>query len=165
MAIAYATEAHLFIQDLNQSPFNIGTRIELEDFTVHEVADLNERYGSPLRDDVEVARFYCLVGGHPYLTRRGLYTLTREGMGIYVFEPLAGRDDGPVGDHLRRIVTLLARSRENRDAVREVLEGRPCPTVESFYHLSSAGILVGASLTTPRRRSRIYETYLPSHLT
>jgi len=26
IAIAYATEAHLFITDLNQSPLNIGTR-------------------------------------------------------------------------------------------------------------------------------------------
>src|SRR5262249_53660384 len=27
LAIAYATEAHLFITDLNQSPFNVGTRL------------------------------------------------------------------------------------------------------------------------------------------
>ena len=33
LAIAYATEAHLFITDLNQSPFNVGTRLTLEDFT------------------------------------------------------------------------------------------------------------------------------------
>jgi hypothetical protein len=31
IAIAYATEAHLFISDLNQSPFNVGTRLTLED--------------------------------------------------------------------------------------------------------------------------------------
>jgi hypothetical protein len=29
LAIAYATEAHLFITDLNQSPFNVGTRLAL----------------------------------------------------------------------------------------------------------------------------------------
>ncbi len=28
IAIAYATEAHLFISDLNQSPFNVGTQID-----------------------------------------------------------------------------------------------------------------------------------------
>ena len=27
LVIAYATEAHLFITDLNQSPFNVGTRL------------------------------------------------------------------------------------------------------------------------------------------
>ena len=29
LAISYATEASLFIQDLNQSPFNVGTRLTL----------------------------------------------------------------------------------------------------------------------------------------
>ena len=32
LCIAYATEAHLFINDLNQSPFNVGTRLSLDDF-------------------------------------------------------------------------------------------------------------------------------------
>src|SRR5205814_9448331 len=49
LAIAYATEAHLFISDLNQSPFNVGTRLELSDFTGQQVTELNRRYGSPLR--------------------------------------------------------------------------------------------------------------------
>src|SRR5207302_5591608 len=65
LAIAYATEAHLFITDVNQSPFNVGTRLTLEDFTFEQVADLNDRYGAPLRDAAELARFVRLVGGHP----------------------------------------------------------------------------------------------------
>src|SRR4029434_1802258 len=44
LAIAYATEAHLFITDLNQSPFNVGTRLALEDFNFEQVAELNRRY-------------------------------------------------------------------------------------------------------------------------
>src|ERR1044071_6110944 len=64
LAIAYATEAHLFITDLNQSPFNVGTRLALEDFTLAKVADLNARYAAPLKTDAEVARYHRLVGGH-----------------------------------------------------------------------------------------------------
>src|SRR5205823_4580609 len=77
LAIAYATEAHLFITDLNQSPFNVGTRLTLEDFTFEQVADLNRRYGEPLQDQAELERFFRLVGGHPYLVRRGLDEMTR----------------------------------------------------------------------------------------
>src|SRR5207245_5802987 len=58
LAIAYATEAHLFIRDVNQSPFNVGTRLTLEDFTFEQVADLNRRHGAPLRDAAEGARYY-----------------------------------------------------------------------------------------------------------
>jgi DNA-binding SARP family transcriptional activator len=48
LVMAYATEARLFITDLNQSPFNVGTRVTLDDLTWEQVADLNRRYGSPL---------------------------------------------------------------------------------------------------------------------
>src|SRR6185369_18050573 len=33
LAMAFATEANLFITDVNQSPFNVGTRLTLHDFT------------------------------------------------------------------------------------------------------------------------------------
>ena len=72
LAIAYATEAHLFITDLNQSPFNVGTRLSLEDFTLQQVGELNGKYGAPLKNEAEIERFYALVGGQPYLARRGL---------------------------------------------------------------------------------------------
>src|SRR5205814_7304959 len=48
LAMAYATEVHLLIQDLNQSPFNVGLQLTLQDFTFEQIADLNGRYGSPL---------------------------------------------------------------------------------------------------------------------
>src|SRR5262249_17422239 len=41
LAIAYAAEVHLFIRDLNQSPFNVGVRIELADLSREQVAYLN----------------------------------------------------------------------------------------------------------------------------
>jgi hypothetical protein len=40
LAIAYATEAHLFISDMNQSPFNVGTRLTLADFTCSRYLNL-----------------------------------------------------------------------------------------------------------------------------
>jgi hypothetical protein len=39
--MAYATEGRLFIRDPNQSPFNVGTRRRLEDFSLEQVAELN----------------------------------------------------------------------------------------------------------------------------
>ena len=46
LALAYATEAHLFITDIHQSPFNVGTRLVLEDFTLAQMAELNRRAGT-----------------------------------------------------------------------------------------------------------------------
>lgn len=164
LAIVYATEPHLFITDPNQSPFNVGTKLELRDFTPEQAAEMNARLGSPLRDPAEVARMYALLGGHPYLVHRGLYEMKQRGLSIDDFEATADRDEGPYGDHLRRILVLLARDPELTEIVRGVLGGQPCPTMDSFYRLRSAGLLTGDTAREVAMRCRLYENYLKRHL-
>jgi AAA-like domain len=164
LAIAYATEAHLFITDVNQSPFNVGTRLTLEDFSRAQVADLNERYSSPLRDASEVERYYTLVGGHPYLVRRGLHEMVTHGIRLGDLTEQADGAEGIFGDHLRRMLVLLVKDPTLCDAVRDVLRGEPCPSPESFYRLRGAGVLVGDSAKNARPRCQLYATYLERHL-
>jgi hypothetical protein len=163
MAIAYATEAHLFISDMNQSPFNVGTRLSLEDFTQAQVGELNQRYGAPLRDD-EVAQYYELVSGHPYLVRCGLQEMVTHQRSLSALTAIADHEDGPFGDHLRRIVASLEQDKELRDIVRGILQQQPCPTQESFYRLRSAGVIVGDSARDARPRCQLYATYLAKRL-
>lgn len=164
LAIAYATEAHLFITDLNQSPFNVGTRLALDDFDLSHVGDLNGRYGLPLAGAEEVARFHALLGGQPYLTRRGLDEMSARSLDLVAFEAEADRDEGLFGDHLRRILLGLSHEGELAGAARAILAGQPCPTSEAFYRLRSAGVLSGGSAGEARFRCRLYGTYLERHL-
>ncbi|MBI4657436.1 MAG: AAA-like domain-containing protein [Verrucomicrobia bacterium] len=164
LAIAYATEAHLFITDMNQSPFNIGTRLVLEDFTPEQVADLNRRHGQPLGDPGELDRFQRVVDGHPFLVRRGLHEMASRKIGIAAFEAQADRDEGIFGDHLRRILVLLAKDPVLTDVVKTLLQGQPCPTHESFFRLRSAGVIKGGSQTDSQFRCQLYATYLKRHL-
>lgn len=163
LAIAYATEAHLFITNLNQSPFNVGTRLQLEDFTLEQVGELNRRYDTPLREAPELARFYKLVGGHPYLVRRGLYEMAAHGMALTTLENQADRDEGPYGDHLHRLLLALSDT-TLCDDVRAILRGQACPSAESFYRLRSAGLMVGETPQEIRPRCQLYATYLEKHL-
>lgn len=164
LVIAYATEAHLFITDMNQSPFNVGTRLALEDFSLDQVNDLNGRYGSPLRNVGEVKNYHKLLGGQPYLTQRGLNEMVTHAQDFTSFESLADRDEGIFGDHLRRFLVLLASDSEMCDAVRAVLRGQPCPSAESFYRLRSGGILAGDSIQSAQTRCDLYTRYLRRHL-
>jgi serine/threonine protein kinase len=164
LAIAYATEAHLFITDLNQSPFNVGTRLALEDFSFEQVAELNRRYGSPLGDQAEVARYFRLVGGHPYLVRRGIYEMAAREIKLAALEARADRDDGPFSDHLRRLAVSLAQDRTLSEVVRRVLKGGSSVGTESFYRLRSAGLMAGDSERDVRLRCQLYATYLEKHL-
>ena len=164
LAIAYATEAHLFITDMNQSPFNVGTRLSLDDFDPGQLRDLNQRYGSPLSTDAELERFHRLLEGHPFLSRRSLHQMTTKKLSLSDFETEATRDEGIFGDHLRRILVLLAKDPGLTDALRSVLKGHPCPTPESFYRLRSAGVISGSSQLECRPRCQLYATYLSRHL-
>lgn len=164
LVIAYATEAHLFITDMNQSPFNVGTRLTLEDFTPLQVAELNRRYRGPLKTHEEQNRFVRLVGGHPYLVRRALHEMAVYNLSLDEFESQADSDEGIFGDHLRRILVLLARDAELTEVVRAVLKGGSCPTPESFYRLRSAGVMHGTSPSDVRPRCRLYANYLKRHL-
>jgi serine/threonine protein kinase len=162
--IAYATEAHLFITDLNQSPFNVGTRLALEDFNYDQVAQLNERYGSPLQDRAEVARYFRLVGGHPFLVRRGLHEMVTRGWVLGRLEAEADHDEGPFGDHLRRLLISLSQDPSLREVVQNVLQGKPSANTDSFYRLRSAGLMSGDSVRDLRPRCQLYANYLEKHL-
>jgi hypothetical protein len=157
LAIAYSTEAALFITDVNQSPFNVGTRLTLSDFTREQVAGLNGEHGSPTRDNEGLERFYRLVGGHPYLVRCGLHEMAAHGTSLAIFEERAASEDWVFGEHLRRMALLLSRDAALTESARAALEvGSPPPP--------SAGVLAGEDARSARPRCRLYAAYLAQHL-
>ena len=164
LCIAYATEAHLFISDMNQSPFNVGTRLELEDFDREAIVELNRRHKDPLESDAHIDRFYALVGGHPFLVRKGLHEMVSKKIGIGEFELSAPSSDGIFGDHLRRILFLLGRDPALRDALRAILREGCCEDSDDFYRLRTAGLVVGPSKNDVRLRCHLYDTYLSERL-
>jgi serine/threonine protein kinase len=165
MVIAYATEAHMFITDMNQSPFNVGTRLLLEDFSMEQVRELNERYGGPLKKPSEFKNFLHLLGGQPYLSRRALNEMASHRLDFETMRAQAIRDDGPFGDHLRRVLVSLAQDAGLCETVQTVLKGKPSGTTEDFYRLRSAGIVSGESTPEMKFRCQLYEMYLRRHLT
>ncbi|HET6974681.1 MAG TPA: AAA-like domain-containing protein [Pyrinomonadaceae bacterium] len=164
IAIAYATEAHLFISDLNQSPFNVGTRLRLEDFTLQQLAELNDRYDRPLADEEQLTRFRKLVGGHPYLAQRGLYEMCKRRVSLAALEQQADHDDGPFGDHLNRLLISLERDEQLRQELRDFVLSDVTLSNGAFYRLRSAGILSGDSADEPGPRCDLYTRYLKRHL-
>jgi hypothetical protein len=160
LAISFATEAHLFIRDLNQSPFNVGTRVTLRDFLPEEVADLNTRYGSPLHTQEELDRFWSLLGGHPFLTRKALHDLATGTVDLATMERRGGGDEGPFRDHLRRMLILLARDPEMEADLSAFIHRGAGLSERSFHRLRSAGVLSGAGPADAAPRCELYRQYL-----
>lgn len=159
LALSYATEAHLFINNLNQSPFNVGTRLVLEDFTLSQVTALNERYGGPLGQD-DMAQFFRLINGHPYLVHYGLYFMKVRNLSWRDFASVADRDDGPFGNHLRHVSQSLQADAGLNQAVQRMVLGKPKLGMREFSRLRSAGILIGNSPHGAKLRCELYEKYL-----
>jgi serine/threonine protein kinase len=159
LAIAYATEAHMFITDINQSPFNVGTLLVLQDFTMGQLGELNKRYGSPLISQAELDQFHGLIGGQPYLTRRGLHEVAARKSTFAELMSRATDDQGPFGDHMRRLLGLLTEDKALQDAIKEMLAGRCTASQDVFYRLRSSGLVAGDSPRDMRPRCQLYAQY------
>lgn len=162
--LAYSTEANLFIRNMNQSPFNVGTRVTLHDLTLEQVGQLNQRYGTPLPDPAACQRLYALVGGHPYLIRRSLDTMQRQGLTITSIELEANRDDGIFCDHLERMRFALQMDEALTDTVRRFFQEGVIPDQKDYVRLSAAGIMTGSSPAEMKPRCELYNRFLRRHL-
>jgi DNA-binding SARP family transcriptional activator len=163
VVLAYATEPYLFIANEDQSPFNVGARIDLEDFTLAQVGELNRLYGEPLASDSQVASLYDLVGGHPYLVRRCLQEMALRHCDVSELERSAAAGLGPCRDHLTRLNLAIQRDPRTVAAVKSVLSGSGLE-YERFVSLRAAGVLRGGADGVPRFRCRLYEIYLTQAL-
>jgi hypothetical protein len=163
MVICYATEAHLFITDLNQSPFNVGTRVRLRDFSRTEVSRLNELYGQPLPAE-NLDAFMSLLGGQPYLVRRALHELLERGSSFEDLLRIAPTDEGPFADHLKRFLVLLSRNEAALAFLRSLLAKTPVEDAKLFYRLRAAGLLKGETRSNAGFRCDLYMRYLRNHL-
>lgn len=162
LVLVTSTEPYQLIENLNQSPFNVGQVIELRDFTVAEASDLNRRHGAPL-DAADEQRLYDLVGGHPYLLRRALYLLASRQIAAGDLFAKAITDRGPFGDHLRYHLFRLHNREDLVQGMRQVLRQSTCAEEEVFFRLHGAG-LVRRDGRAVRPRCRLYADYFREHL-
>ena len=153
-----ATEPSMLIQDVNRSPFNVGTKIVLGDLTISQVAELAQRYRAPI-DSSQRDELMRLLSGHPYLTSRALYALVAEHITWSDLLASAPSSGGVFGDHLRAQLTLLGTRPELRDAVRQVLTRGQCPDEIMFYRLVQAGLVRGAEAGACQMRNELYALY------
>jgi DNA-binding SARP family transcriptional activator len=158
VAIGYATEARLFIRDLNQSPFNVGRRIGLADFTFENLEDLNHRYQNPLKGE-EIEELLDLTGGQPYLSRISLNEIKREGRSLADIEALAESDAGPFGEHLRRLQMILRQDPALITSMRGLLNGELEYGSDETLRLYALGICRNPYEERIAFRSRIYRNY------
>jgi hypothetical protein len=163
MVICHGTDPALWIEDLNQSPFNVSMPFGLNDFDEQEVTQLNERcIPRPLASSGEVARLLALVGGHPYLTRLALDLLSYRGWTLARLEADAAKQGGPFDSHLSQLYTQVSENGHIAAAFRQILATRRCGE-KMYQKLWSIGLVRGDSCEAVSFRYKIYEDYFKAH--
>jgi AAA-like domain len=140
LALVTSTEPYQLIDNLNQSPFNVGQVIELEDFTPAQVADLNRRHGYPFNPREE-RQLINLLNGHPYLVRLALYLVGSHRLSIAELFANAISDNGPFSNHLRNHLFRLHDKRELVQGMLQVIRQNICEDERVFFRLRGAGLV------------------------
>ncbi len=162
IVMAISTEPYLLIEDVHQSPFNVGLKIFLEDFDPTQVYELNWKHGAPVKSQ-QFGEFMRLFNGHPYLTRKALYTMVTQSMSWAELYEVADDDNGPFNDHLLRNYWLLMQDEQLARAFLEIIRTNTHHDDLLVLRLLKAGLITGEGIAyTPR--CDLYRRYFESKL-
>ena len=164
VVIAYATEARLFIRNLNQSPFNVGRHVGMVNFTLEQTIELNERYGAPVKRRSDLEALHFLLAGQPFLVRRAFDQLASGTIDFMTLIETADQNDGPFGDHLKRLLVAVSQFPDVQSALRSSLNLASNADPESIEKLVAAGVLSEDSTGRPVPACDLYTQYLVTHL-
>ena len=162
LALVTSTEPYQLIDDLNQSPFNVGQVIRLEDFNADQAHDLNKRHGLPL-NAAEEQCLMQLVNGHPYLIRKALYLVASQQCSAQAIFNQATDEKGPFGDHLRYHLFRLYNKKDLVNGFLRILRDQTCPDEVIYFRLHGAGLVYREGQQV-LPRCELYARFFREHL-
>ncbi len=162
MALVISTEPYLLIDDVHQSPFNVGLHLTLADFETDQVAHLNRQHGAPLTD-ADLPDFMILLQGHPFLTRQALYKMAAERLRWATLNQQAAQDHGPFGDHLRHQYWLVRDKPALQAALTDIIRHGHSADELALFRLQQAGLIKGSG-EAYHCRCELYRRYFEGKL-
>jgi transcriptional regulator with XRE-family HTH domain len=147
---------------IDQSPFNVGTPIELLEFTPEQVGNLVQMNGLDW-DTPLVQQLMDVVGGHPHLVQQVVsYLRSFKDTTLEQLLVTASTDTGIFGDHLKQLLWGLQQQPELITALKQVVTATSPVRLKSLEQVSkllSMGLvqLQGNQVVTPS--CKLYHQY------
>jgi hypothetical protein len=162
LVLAYTEEYTLL--DINQSPFNVGELIELQEFNSDQVKDLADRYGLKWDVNREVKELMQMVGGHPYLVRKAITSVKWKNKNLKTLLEMASTEAGIYSDLFQEHRWNLKKHPELDTKLQEVVSADSPVTLEldlalKLYELG----LVKLQGNTVQPRCELYRLYFRSY--
>ena len=158
LILSHSTEVYIPL-DINQSPFNAGIPILLEEFDAEQVEVLANLYQLDWNRS-QIAQLMDLVGGHPYLVRLAMYQIKTKNITLERFLTMATSEMAIYSDPLRRLFNTLKQSSTLTEAYARVVESPKPISLNSLqiYQLHSIG-LVQHQQNLVSSRCKLYRDY------
>ncbi len=138
--LSTSSEPSFFIEDLNQSPFNIGLQLELNAFTSEETAEFAQKHGIA-SDASMIGKIMAYVGGRPYLVHLLLYNIALSPDKTAQFFNADTAGGGIFTQYLNRYLKKFQQKPELAGAMKRVIAGKGCVDVNMAERLESAGLV------------------------
>ncbi len=152
--------------DMNQSPFNVGLNVELQEFNLQQVEDLVGRHEGLNWTTTQVKQLMELVGGHPYLIRLALYHIQHQELTLEHLLQMAPTETGIYSGHLRRHLWNLKQHPELAAAFNQVVTTAASVELnsEATFKLHSMGLVVHQPENRVTWRCDLYRRYFQNRL-
>lgn len=161
LVLAYSVESFT-TRDINQSPFNVGTPIELDEFSPSQVEHLAELHGLSISQIEPITQ---LVGGHPYLVRLAFYHLASGSISLEQMLHSASTEVGVFSKHLSTRLAKVERDSEIKGILRS-LANSPQPIrfdIATTTKLDGMGLILRTE-TGVKIRNELYRRYFQNRL-
>jgi hypothetical protein len=165
LVLVHSKEVYIPL-NINQSPFNVGLSIELQEFTPEQVQILVARHQRLNWTDAEVEKLMNMVGGHPYLVRLALYHVQNQHTTLEQLLQTAPTDAGIYSDHLRGHLCNLEPHPNLAAAFSQVVNSLVPLELdsESAFKLHSMGLVVYGNANQVMPRCDLYRQYFQNRL-
>jgi len=139
--IVYSQESFA-TRNINQSPFNVGLPIELNELEASELLALANAYGLNWTIS-EIAKLMDTIGGHPYLVQKAIEKLTHEDLGLDELLRTAPTEEGIYGDYLIKHLQQLEANSDLMAAMIKVVNADGLTRLGSkeTFKLDSMGLI------------------------
>ena len=142
VVIAYSTEPYPDANFKGSPLQNVGTPVELSEFTPESILNLAKIYG--LNWDLsEVNRLMKLIGGHPSLVQRALYQVSQTDINLEELEEKATEITGPFSDYLLKDLELLQapKNEQLRVCFLKIIQGERSNDAFAKFQLEKIGLI------------------------
>jgi hypothetical protein len=159
LVVSHSTEIYIPLE-INQSPFNVGLPIKLENFDLAQILQLAQCYKLEWMDEAKANQLMNKIGGHPALSNIAFYHLSREEIS---FEQLLNEFSDSTGiyaNHLQRHWMNLQQQPELLLALNAIINTDQCVKLEPTlaYKLNSLG-LIELSANSAKPSCELYKQY------